>query len=80
MKTLIALIVALTPLAASAQDYQMPVIPDEATKIRALKRAFELNGNSMVGDGRMIDVSKEDLSGAALPPVSEIPPKKVKKP
>ena len=86
MKLAIALIVALAPLAASAQDYQMPVIPDEATKARALKRAYEMNGNSMVGWGRgSIDLSHEDLSvdpalQARLPPVSELPPKKGRKP
>jgi hypothetical protein len=56
------MVAVLLPLAASAQEGVTPVIPDEATKIRALKRAYELNGNSMVGDGRMIDLSKEDLS------------------
>ena len=85
MRLAIALIVALAPLAALAQDYQMPVIPDEATKIRALKRAYELNGNSMVGFGAMIDLSREDLSldpaaQVRLPPVSELPPKKVRRP
>jgi hypothetical protein len=85
MRFVIALIVAMAPLAAFAQDYRMPVIPDEETKIRALKRAYELNGNSMDGNGRMIDLSKEDLSvdpatQVRLPPVSEIPPKKIKKP
>jgi hypothetical protein len=88
MKIAIALIAALAPLAALAQEPEpnMPVIPDEATKIRALKRAYELNGNSMVGWGRgSIDLSHEDLSvdpavQVKLPPVSEIPPKKKHKP
>ena len=83
MRLVLALIVALAPLAVAAQEPEpnMPVIPDEATKIRALKRAYELNGNSMVGWGRgSIDLSKEDLSETALPPVSEIPPKKKHKP
>ena len=86
-KISIALIVAMLPLAAFAQDEpNMPKIPDEATKIRALKRAYELNGNSMVGWGRgSIDLSKEDLSidpavQVKLPPASEIPPKKKHKP
>ena len=79
-KIAITLAAVLTPLLAFAQDYVMPQIPDEATKIRALKRAYELNGNSMVGWGRgSIDLSKEDLSETALPPVSEIPPKKGRK-
>ena len=46
--------------AAHAQDtYITPDIPDEATKVWALKRAYQLNGNSMVGNNKMIDVSKE---------------------
>jgi len=36
-------------------------VPDEVTKKKALMRAYELNGNSMVGE-HMIDVSKEDLT------------------
>jgi hypothetical protein len=86
MKIAIALIAALAPLAVAAQEPNMPAIPDEAAKIRALKRAYELNGNSMVGWGRgSIDLSKEDLSidpavQVKLPPVSEIPPKKKHKP
>jgi hypothetical protein len=39
--------------------YVFPVIPDEATKVWALKRAYQLNGNSMVGNNRMIDLSDE---------------------
>ena len=39
--------------------YVTPQIPDEATRIWALKRAYQLNGNSMVGYDKMIDVSKE---------------------
>lgn len=47
--------------ATKAQDrpaFDGPVIPDEATKTWALKRAYQLNGNSMVGWGS-IDLSKE---------------------
>lgn len=39
--------------------YFFPDTPDDATKAWALKRAFQLNGNSMVGGPRMIDVSGE---------------------
>jgi len=39
--------------------YVFPVIPSEEHKIWALKRAYQLNGNSMVGNNRMIDVSQE---------------------
>ena len=80
----VLLLFALLAPAARADD--MPQIPDEATKARALKRAYEINGNSMVGWGRgSIDLSHEDLSvdpamQARLPPVSELPPKKGRKP
>lgn len=58
MKLAIVLIAALMPSLACAQE------PSEGIKIRALKRAYELNGNSMVrplGQGS-IDLSGEDLS------------------
>jgi hypothetical protein len=50
--------------AARAEDddqtaYLFPVIPSEEHKIWALKRAYQLNGNSMVGNNVMIDVSRE---------------------
>jgi hypothetical protein len=49
-------------LALAQMPFETPSwVPDEATKIKALKRAYQLNGNSMVGD-HMIDVSKEDLT------------------
>ena len=61
MKVLILLALLASP--AFAQDdqtvYVYPVIPDEATKVWALKRAYQLNGNSMVGNNVMIDVSRE---------------------
>jgi hypothetical protein len=57
------LILALLASPAFAEDdqtaYVFPVIPDEATKVWALKRAYQLNGNSMVGNNKMIDVSRE---------------------
>ena len=86
VKIIVTVVAVMTPLLAFAQELNMPVIPDEGTKIRALKRAYEINGNSMVGWGRgSIDLSKEDLSEdsavqARLPPVSELPPKKGRKP
>ena len=48
---------SLLASAAHAQDYITPDIPDETTKVWALKRAYQLNGNSMVG--KTIDLSKE---------------------
>jgi hypothetical protein len=59
-------IAALNFLIASPLAAQQ--IPDEDTKITALKRAYEPNGNSMVGWGS-IDLSNEDLSGNAHPSV-----------
>jgi hypothetical protein len=59
-------IAALTFLIASPLAAQQ--IPDEDTKIMALKRAYEPNGNSMVGWGS-IDLGNEDLSGNAHPSV-----------
>jgi hypothetical protein len=47
-------------VAAAEEDktiYIMPEIPTEAQKILALKLAYEANGNSMVGYGRMIDLT-----------------------
>ena len=37
--------------------YIMPKIPTEEEKIAALKLAYELNGKSMEGYGRMVDLS-----------------------
>ena len=56
----------LLATAAHAQDYVMPQIPDEATKTWALKRAYQLNGNSMVGYDKMIDVSREQPLATAV--------------
>jgi hypothetical protein len=48
----IALTLLLAATAATAQQY----IPSEEEKVAALKEAYRLNGNSMVGD-RMIDLT-----------------------
>jgi hypothetical protein len=58
MKAALMLLAMLVVQPVLAQE------PDEATKIKALKRAYELNGNSMVRWGS-IDLSKENLD----PPV-----------
>jgi hypothetical protein len=56
-------LIALVVIASAAQAeedktiYVMPEIPTEAEKILALKLAYELNGRSMNGFGRMIDLS-----------------------
>ena len=59
-KTLTMLFALLLTLPAIAQE------PDEATKIRALKRAYELNGNVMSG-WVSLDLSREDLSADTDP-------------
>jgi hypothetical protein len=69
-----ALLYAAFTIAAFAQEG--PAVPDERTKVCALKRAYELNGGSMVGNGYMIDVSKEDLSKCLNPPAAALEPKK----
>src|SRR4029079_12566199 len=43
------------PEPADTTVYVMPVIPSEAEKVEALKLAYRLNGNSMVG--RTIDLT-----------------------
>jgi hypothetical protein len=60
MKTALALLTMLAIQPGLAQA------PDEATKIKALKKAYELNGNSMVRWGS-IDLSKYNFDEA--PPV-----------
>lgn len=83
MKRLILAVVLLAPLPLLAQDYfKMPVIPDEATKTKALRRAYQLNGCSMVGDisRGTIDVSTEDLNKVFLPDPCVKAPKTDKEP
>lgn len=54
----IVLLIALAPAASAAgDDYIVPQIPTEAEKVEALKRAYRLNGDSMVGYNRMIDLT-----------------------
>ena len=58
MIRLIAALLLLSSAAHAAEEtiYVMPQIPTEEEKILALKLAYELNGNSMVG--RTIDLTK----------------------
>jgi hypothetical protein len=65
MKVLAALLL-LTTACALAQE------PDQATKSWALKRAYQLNGNSMVGD-KMIDLSNESPYSIVVKPEKIIP-------
>jgi hypothetical protein len=63
MKT-VMLVLLLSSTAAFAQQVTTdPASPgaavDEATKTWALKRAYQLNGNSMVGFGANIDLTDE---------------------
>jgi hypothetical protein len=47
-------------LALAQMPFETPSwVPDEATKKKALMRAYHMNGGSMVGD-HMIDVSKQE--------------------
>jgi len=84
---------ALLAAPATAQEYIYPQIPTEQQKIAALKLAYRLNGNSMVGNNLMIDLTdpavlakgnKLAVAPAVLPPVDADPnggvwPKPVKK-
>ena len=54
---------SLLASAAHAQNYVMPQIPSEEAKVAALKEAYRLNGNSMVGWGSI------DLTAPAVPGV-----------
>jgi hypothetical protein len=55
----------MTTVCALAQE------PDEATKIWALKRAYQLNGNSMVGP--TIDLTGESPYGVVVKPEKVVP-------
>ena len=65
------LITALLAAPAAAQDveYIWPKIPTEAEKIEALKLAYALNGNSMVGptidltDPRVLEAYRNAIAG-----------------
>jgi len=84
---------ALLATPAAAQDYIYPRIPTEQQKIDALKLAYRLNGNSMVGNNLMIDLTDPEVlakgdklaaAPAVTPPVDADPnggvwPKPVKK-
>lgn len=89
-KGLVNVIIALTAVviftwvirpaaSAAGDDYIMPQIPTEAEKVEALKRAYRLNGDSMVGFNRMIDLTdpamwKADRIITTVPVRPEAPP------
>jgi hypothetical protein len=52
--------------------YIMPQIPSEQVKIDALKLAYKINGNSMVGHNEMIDLTKPIPVTTVKVPVTEV--------
>ena len=44
--------------------YETPVIPTDEEKVIALLKAYRLNGNSMVGNVRMIDLTDPEVAKA----------------
>lgn len=64
----------ITPLVmiAPAAAQKLPDIPDEQTKVLALKLAYELNGRSMVRWGA-IDLSRNQPVELDLPPLPPLP-------
>jgi hypothetical protein len=52
--------------------YVMPQIPSEEAKIAALKLAYKINGNSMVGHNEMIDLTKPIPVNTVKIPTSEV--------
>jgi hypothetical protein len=59
---LLAALLASPAVAQETDDqtaYFFPDIPDREVINWALKRAYQLNGNSMVGYDKMVDLSKE---------------------
>ena len=63
--------------------YVMPQIPSEEAKIAALKLAYKINGNSMVGHNEMIDLTRPIPVGTVKIPATDVMkamPKVVDKP
>jgi hypothetical protein len=52
--------------------YITPQIPSEEAKIAALKLAYKINGNSMVGHNEMIDLTKPIPVSTVKIPASEV--------
>jgi hypothetical protein len=76
IKTLAA-ILPLLAFAPAAAEVAQPVVSEE-TKIRALRRAYEINGNSMTGwtgnpDGVVRWIGSIDLTGEDLRPADPMP-------
>jgi len=73
-----ALILAMVIVAFAEEDktvWVYPRIPSEDEKVAALKKAYELNGNSMVG-WYMIDLSQPEPPPAAVRTIPIEPDKK----
>ena len=87
MRRILLAAMLLSPLPATADDtteYLMPVIPTEAAKVAALKRAYQLNNNSMTGFGA-IDLTEAPsvvrtikIAPAELPPAVTAAAKPIK--
>jgi len=71
----IAILLA-TPAAAQVDDdqtaYVFPAIPSEEQKKAALLLAYKINGNSMVGVSRMIDLTQPIPVDAVRIPAAEV--------
>jgi hypothetical protein len=67
---------ALTPVSAQEPDdqtaYLFPSVPSEEQKKAALMLAYKINGNSMVGNNRMIDLTQPIPIEAVRVPVAEV--------
>jgi hypothetical protein len=70
-----ALLLAYPVAAQDADDqtaYVFPDIPSEEAKIAALKLAYKINGNSMVGHNEMIDLTKPIPVGTVKIPATDV--------
>jgi hypothetical protein len=79
MKYSTAILLALLAPPAWAEEpmppetvYVMPQIPSEQVKIDALKLAYKINGNSMVGHNEMIDLTKPIPVASIRIPAAEV--------
>jgi len=76
-KILITAALLAAPAAAQDVEYIWPKIPTEAEKIEALKLAYALNGNSMVGptidltDPKVLEAYRNAIAGTAPDPIIE---------
>jgi hypothetical protein len=68
MRTLLALILLTAPALA-----QEPVIPDEATKLRALMLGYTVNGNSMVREPSKGSIDVRELLELTEPKIAVKP-------